>query len=137
MSDLIGNRGVQIDLDAKGARKHDMYMGQRTIVELPIAQSARSADGFKARIDWSNVRIDVVGVTITDGNGIAAHVPVVDGDVTKANRLAVLGTSDFLFASPGLVVRRVDPIANLSTLLELRRQAQQTIQFATRGRTAN
>lgn len=94
------------------------------MVELPIAQAARSADGFNARIDWSTVRIDVVGVTITDGNGIAAHVPVVDGDVTKANRLAVPGTSDFLFASPGLVVRRVDPIANLSTLLELRRQAQ-------------
>lgn len=107
------------------------------MVELPIAQAARSADGFKARIDWSTVRIDVVGVTITDGNGIAAHVPVVDGDVTKTNRLAIPGTSDFLFAAPGLVVRRVDPIANLSTLLELRRQAQQTIQFATRGRTSN
>lgn len=27
MSDLIGKSGVQVDLDAKGLRKHDMYMG--------------------------------------------------------------------------------------------------------------
>jgi hypothetical protein len=38
MSDLIrNNNSVSVDIDASGTRKHDMYMGQRTVIELPIS----------------------------------------------------------------------------------------------------
>ena len=95
--DFLGNttrrslRQVAVDRDARGSRKHDMYMGQRTVIELPLGQAARSGEGFKVGVDWSSVRIDVVSVSVTDMSGIAQHYPIVDGSLSTPNRLAIVG----------------------------------------------
>jgi hypothetical protein len=89
-----------------------MYMGQRTVIELPLGQAARSGEGFKVGVDWSSVRIDVVSASVTDMNGIAQHFAIVDGSLSTPNRLAVVGSVGALFDPPGLVMRLVRPLDN-------------------------
>jgi hypothetical protein len=110
-----------------------MYMGQRTVVELPIGQAARSGEGFKVGVDWSTVRIDVVSASVTDMNGIAQQYPVVDGSLSVPNRLALVGSMGALFDPPGLVMRLVKPIEQVELAREQTRLVEQTLATATKG----
>jgi hypothetical protein len=95
-----------------------MYMGQRTVIELPLGQAARSGEGFQTRVDWSSIRIDVVSASVTDMNGIAQHYPIVDGSISVPNRLALVGSMGKLFEPPGLVMRLVRPIEQVELAKE-------------------